>query len=138
MKYLLFLLFIFTATGASAQCMLPAPALPSGPWIIQPNESGYVRVCNQIAGYEAACDNAAGQYWVQHHRAPILTNDTLETCDGLWLPTAEQIRSGTGSNPPSSSGEVVTAIEDSTLVLTTAIACLCFFTGLNSWETSAK
>lgn len=45
-------------------------------------------------------------------------------------------------NPPTSgtgsSSDVVTAIDNSTLNIVTALACLCFFVGLNSWETSAK
>ncbi len=34
--------------------------------------------------------------------------------------------------------EIVTAIEQAANAVVIAIACLCFFVGLNSWENSAK
>jgi hypothetical protein len=39
---------------------------------------------------------------------------------------------------PAQIAQIVTAIELAANAVVIAVACLCFFVGLNSWESSAK
>ncbi|WP_337843156.1 hypothetical protein [Rheinheimera sp.] len=127
MKYLVFLALILSG-HAFAECFVPIPP-----------ESSYILNCpfdpGTTGGYPNQC-SGGGRTWIDFTGTLVPTIDPLETCSGYWISTAEQVTSGTGGSD--TSAPVVQAIEQSTLAITTALACVCFFLGLNSWEASAK
>lgn len=78
--------------------------------------------------------------WRGSSDIPTFEAISYEDCvsqTGFWVDRAGYVPP-TASTGTGSSSDVVTAIDNSTLSIVTALACLCFFVGLNSWETSAK
>jgi hypothetical protein len=114
MKYLVIVFFLLTSQLASATCFRPESI-----------EDAFGRPMEIIVVFEGV--------------------QSLDQCVGsnvYWIPEVEDYKASlaanTGNSGSSGAPQIVTAIEDSTLAITTAIACLCFFVGLNSWEASAK
>lgn len=125
MKYLLFAFFLFASSKSYAQCfaIYAAQTYPDK-----------IPVVNNLL---------RSQFLI-----PLTANDgvtTKEQCASFGRPTF-WIEPVSSTSLPASEIEaidnakttVVASIEDATLAIATSIACLCFFVGLNSWETSAK
>jgi hypothetical protein len=65
----------------------------------------------------------------------LLSPEPQETCSGIW------IESGVADHSQAvvaSVKNLETAFNEGVLAIVLALACVCFFVGLNSWEPAAK
>lgn len=125
MKILFILALVLSSTGASAQCF-------------NVSEPMWVRACttepptNEF-GTPMTCPTS--QAWMDLTGSLLLSEDPQETCSGLW------IESGVADDSQAVVASVKNlekAFNQGVLAIVLALACVCFFVGLNSWEPAAK
>lgn len=125
MKILFILALVFASAGSSAQCF-------------NHSETIWVKAC----GAEPDVD-PFGQYgqcpvdteYFDISGSLLLSDEPQETCSGLW------IESGVTDDSHAVVASVKNlekAFNEGVLAIVLALACVCFFVGLNSWEPAAK
>lgn len=125
MKFIFFCLMLLVSTGASSQCFNVSEPMWVRACSTEPptNEFGTPMNCPSI------------QPWMDLTGSLLLSADPQETCSGLW------IESGLADDSQAVVASVKNlekAFNHGVLAIVLALACVCFFVGLNSWEPAAK
>lgn len=125
MKFIFFVLLLLVSAGASAQCFNVSEPMWVRSCDVQPptNEFGFPMNCPTT------------QPWMDLTGSLLLSPEPQETCSGIW------IESGVADHSQAvvaSVKNLETAFNEGVLAIVLALACVCFFVGLNSWEPAAK
>lgn len=125
MKFIFFCLLLLVSAGASAQCFNVSEPIWVRACSTEPptNEFGNPMNCPSI------------QPWMDLTGSLLLSADSQETCSGIW------IESGVADDSQAVVASVKNlekAFNQGVLAIVLALACVCFFLGLNSWEPAAK
>lgn len=126
MKILFILALVFASTGASAQCFNVSEPL----WVKGCSNNPPV---NNEFGAPSQCDNPTN--WMDLTGSLLLSPEPQETCSGIW------IESGVADDSQAvvaSVKNLETALNEGVLAIVLALAYVCLFLGLNSWEPAAK
>lgn len=126
MKFLLIPLLVLSFSS-NAGCFMPA-------------RDAYVRYCPVDPGVGQygpnACPMGGAQPWTDISGSLLPTSDDVQTCQGFWVETADEVRNAEPST--GSGGFSNEQLQKLFSILMYCAACICFCLGFNANEGSAK